>query len=169
MDIANYLIPAAAIIWIVYRQFVGRYANPARMILPLVLIVLGVSQTVSAHIDWTPAVIGIIGADLFVTVVLGAIRGGAIKLSMQDGYLFQRGGVTSLVLWLVSIGARVLFGVFAAGTGAGPASTATLMLSFGISIAAQYVVLSARIRADGRPIRPSGDRRPTRSGSTLGR
>lgn len=169
MDITSYLIAAAGIVWVVYRQFIGRYASPGRMILPLVLVVVGFSQVASAHLEWTAGVTAVIALDLLVTIALGAVRGMAITLSMQDGYLFQRGGVRSLLLWLVSIGARVLFAVLAAGTAAGPATSATLMLSFGLSIAAQYAVLAFRIKADGRPIRPSGDRRSARSGSTLGR
>jgi len=70
---------------------------------------------------------------------------------------------------VVSIGVRVLIAVLAAGTSAGPATAATLTLGFGVSIAAQYAVLAARVRADGRPIRPSGDRREAGARATLGR
>lgn len=169
MEPITYVLIAAALAWIVYRQFVGRYASPNRMLLPLVLIVLGLSQASGAHIGWSAGVIGVVALDLLVTVVLGAIRGQAIAFSTKDGYLYQRGGVLSLLLWLVSIGARVLFEVFTHGTAAAPATAATLTLSFGASIAAQYAVLYFRIKNDGRPIRPSGDRRSAPSRSTLGR
>jgi hypothetical protein len=166
----SYLIPALALVWIVYRQFVGRFV-PARrsQLLPLVLVLIGFEQIWTAHIVWGTVVTLVVLGDLVLTAVLGAVRGAAIRLSLREGYLFQRGGVPSLLLWLLSIGVRVLFAVLAAGTVAGPATAATLTLSFGVSIAAQYAVLGARVRADGRPIRPAGDRRSVTAGSTLDR
>lgn len=114
------------------------------------------------------AVLVVLG-DLLLTAGLGAVRGAAIELSLREGYLYRRGGVLSLALWTLSIGARVLIAVLASGTSAGPATAATLTLGFGVSIAAQYLVLAARVRADGRPLRPSGDRREVGQQATLGR
>ena len=45
----------------------------------------------------------------------------------------------------------------------------TRAATFGVSLAAQYLVFNARVAADGRPIRPAGDRRTARARSTLGR
>jgi hypothetical protein len=111
----------------------------------------------------------VVAGDLVLTAGLGAVRGAAIRLSLRDGYLYRRGGALSLVLWAVSIGARALVALLAAGTSAGPATAATLTLSFGVSIAVQYAVLAARVRDDGRPLRPSGDRRGSGAGATLDR
>ena len=135
--------------------------------LPLVLVLLGVLESASAHIGWTAVVVGWIAVDLLITAVLAVVRGYAITLSLRDGYLYQRGGVPSLVLWLVSIAARVAVALLAHDTPAGPAVEATLLLTFGVSLAVQSLVLMARVRADGRPLRPGGDRRGTRTPSTL--
>jgi hypothetical protein len=174
MDIGSYLIPALAIVWIIYRQFVGRFVTTgSSFVLPLVLVVWGLVQTVQADVRWTLLAVAVVAGDLLLTAALGAVRGAAIRLSLREGYLYRRGGALSLVLWAVSIGARVLVGVLVGvlvvGTSAGQATAATLTLGFGVSIGAQYLVLAARVRADGRPLRPSGDRRGAGARATLGR
>ncbi|MCW2720602.1 hypothetical protein [Pseudonocardia sp.] len=170
MDIGSYLIPALAIVWIIYRQFVGRFVTTgSSFVLPLVLVVWGLVQTVQADVRWTLLAVAVVAGDLLLTAALGAVRGAAIRLSLREGYLYRRGGALSLVLWAVSIGARVLVGVLVVGTPAGQATAATLTLGFGVSIRAQYLVLAARVRADGRPLRPSGDRRGAGARATLGR
>ena len=87
----SYLIPALALVWIVYRQFVGRFV-PARrsQLLPLVLVLIGFEQIWTAHIAWGTVVTLVVLGDLVVTAVLGAVRGAAIRLSLREGYLFQR-------------------------------------------------------------------------------
>ncbi|MDT7710605.1 MAG: hypothetical protein QOG20_6212 [Pseudonocardiales bacterium] len=170
MDIGSYLIPALAIVWIIYRQFVGRFVTTgSSFVLPLVLVVWGLVQTVQADVRWTLLAVAVVAGDLLLTAALGAVRGAAIRLSLREGYHYRRGGALSLVLWAVSIGARVLVGVLVVGTSAGQATAATLTLGFGVSIGAQYLVLAARVRADGRPLRPSGDRRGAGARATLGR
>ncbi len=168
--LSTYLIPVAAVVWIIYRQFVGRFvAQGATMVLPLILVVWGLVQAAQADIRWGTLAVLVVAGDLVLTAALGAVRGAAIRLSLREGYLYRRGGVPSLVLWALSIGVRVLIAVLAAGTSAGPATAATLTLGFGVSIAAQYAVLAARVRADGRPVRPAGDRRDARARATLDR
>lgn len=168
-ELSTYLITVAAMVWIIYRQFVGRFVTPGRsMVLPLVLVVWGLVQAVQADVRWGTLAVLVVAGDLVLTAALGAVRGAAIRLSLREGYLYRRGGVPSLVLWAVSIGVRVLVAVLAAGTSAGPATTATLTLGVGVSIATQYAVLAARVRADGRPIRPAGDRRGSGTRVTLG-
>jgi hypothetical protein len=168
MDILSYLVPAALVVWVVARQFTGRYV-PARrsLLVPLVLFVVGLSQ--ATHVAWTAlAVVAVVG-DLLLTAALGVLRGYGIRLTMREGYLYQRGGRLSVALWVLTIGARLGVALPFAHTSAGPALAATLTLSFGVSLAAQYLVFNARVAADGRPIRPAGDRRRLAAGSTLGR
>ncbi len=168
MSPLSLLLVAAVLVWVVQRQFVGRFVATRRTLtVPLVLGVLGLFSIAQAHVEWTTAALGWIAVDLVLTVVLGLARGCAIHLSLRDGYLYQRGGVPSLALWLLSIGARVLVAVLASGTPAGPAVEATLMLTFGISLGVQGLVLLARVQADGRPLAPAGTRRTDRSPSTL--
>lgn len=170
MSPLSLLLTVAVLVWVVQRQFVGRFVSTRRSFtLPLVLGVLGVAAIAQAHVAWTAAALGWIALDLVLTVVLGAVRGRATTLSLRDGYLYQRGGVPTLLLWLLSIGVRVLVAVLAHGTSAGPAVEASLLLTFGVSLGVQGLVLLARVRADGRPVAPAGTRRADRSPSTLSR
>jgi hypothetical protein len=158
------------LVWVVYRQFVGRFVSVRRLaVLPLVLLVFGVNQLIHTPLDWTTAAVVVVVVDIAITAALGIVRGYAIRLSTVDGYLFQRGGVPSLVLWLISIGARIGIAVVVAGTPAEAAVSTMLLVSFAISLAAQFGVLFVRVRADGRPLRPAGDRRASSGRSTLGR
>jgi hypothetical protein len=168
MSPLSLLIAVAVLVWVVLRQFVGRFVSTRRTLtLPLVLGVLGVLAIVQSHVAWTATALAWIAIDLAITSVLGAVRGYATTLSLRDGYLYQRGGVPTLALWLLSIGARVLVAVLAHGTSAAPAVEATLLLTFGISLGVQGLVLLARVRADGRPLAPGRTRRADSSPSTL--
>ncbi len=166
MDIASYVVPAALVVWVIVRQFAGRWV-PARrsLLLPLVLVVVGVGQ--AGHVGWTALAAVVVGADVLLTAGLGAVRGAAIRLTLRDGYLYQRGGWLSVGLWLLTIGGRLAVAAPFLHTSAGPALEATLALSFGISLAAQYAVFNARVARDGRPIHPA--RRETAAQSTLAR
>lgn len=166
----EYLIVAALLVWIVYRQFVGRFV-PARrtLVLPVVLLAVGLEQAVTAHVAFPPLAVAVLVGDLVLTAALGALRAASIRLTVRDGRLFQRGGWPTLGLWLLSIAARVLVALPFEHTAVGAVLTATLTLSFGISIAVQYLVFTARVRADGRPVRPEVDRRQAPAGPTLDR
>ena len=168
MDIASYLVPAALVTYVIARQFAGRWV-PARRspLLPLVLVVVGVGQ--AAHVQWTALAAAVVGLDVLLTAGLGAVRGAASRLTLRDGYLYQRGGWLSVGLWLLTIAVRVAVAPPFLHTSAGPALAATLVLTFGISLAAQYAVWGARVARDGRPIRQDGDRRRAIARSTLAR
>lgn len=168
MDILSYLVPAALVVWVVARQFTGRYVPASRSLLvPLVLVVVGLGQ--ATHVAWTALAVVIVVADLLLTAALGVVRGYATRLTEREGYLYQRGGWLSLGLWVLTIAARVGVAMPFAHTSAGPALAATLIASFGVSLAAQYLVWGARVAADGRPVRPPRDRRDTPARSTLAR
>ena len=166
MDVTSYLVAAALVIWVIARQFAGRWV-PARrsMLLPLVLVVVGVGQ--AGHVQWTALAAVVVGADVLLTAGLGALRGSAIRLTLRDGYLYQRGAWPSVGLWVLTLAARVLVALPFLDTSAGPALEATLAASFGVSLAVQFAVFNARVVRDGRPIRPA--RRGADARSTLAR
>lgn len=130
--------------------------------LPLILLVIGFISASQAHLTAGAATMLVIGADLVLTAVLGAARGYSIQLSSRDGYLYQRGGLPTLALWLLSIAVRLGLELYAHRVGVGVAATSTLTLTFGVSLAVQALVLQTRIRTDGRPVRPADQRRQDR-------
>ena len=162
MDVSSYLVAASVVVWVIARQFTGRWV-PARrsLLLPLVLVVVGVGQ--AGHVQWTALAALVVGADVLLTAGLGVLRGSAIRLTLCDGYLYQRGGWLSVGLWVLTIAVRVLVAWAFLHTSAGPALEATLAASFGISLAVQYAVFNARVARDGRPIRPARRRADTRA------
>ena len=166
MDVSSYLVAAALVIWVIARQFAGRWV-PARrsLLLPLVLFAVGVGQ--AGHVRWTALAGVVVGADVLLTAGLGVLRGSAIRLTLRDGYLYQRGGWLSVGLWLLTVAVRVAVALPFLHTSAGQALEATLAASFGISLAVQFAVFDARVVRDGRPIRPA--RRRAEARSTLGR
>jgi hypothetical protein len=172
MDILSYVIPVALVVWVVARQFAGRYVPAGRsLVLPLVLIVVGLGRP--THVPWTTLAVVTVVGDVAMTAVLGVVRGYAIRLTLRDGFLYQRGGWLSVGLWVATIAARLAVALPFAHTSAGPALAATLTATFGVSLAAQFLVFNARVATDGRPIRPAGDRPKdrlsARARSTLGR
>jgi hypothetical protein len=168
-NIGQYVLVALVLGWIVVRQVRGRYVQSGRLaVLPAILVVIGLGS--AASVAWTGAAVAVVAGELVITAALGAVRGALTHLTLREGYLYQRGGALGLALWVVSIGARVLTEVWASAIGLGAAAQATITLSFGVSLAAQFVVLSLRVRADGRPLRPSGrGRRPAAERATLDR
>jgi len=101
MDVSSYLVGAAVVIWVIARQFAGRWV-PARrtLLLPLVLVVVGVGHAGNVH--WTALAVAVVGADAVLTAGLGALRGSAIRLTLREGYLYQRGGWPSVGLWALT-------------------------------------------------------------------
>jgi hypothetical protein len=172
MNMSTVVIVVLALGWVISRNLKGRFVatdKPYR--LPLILLVIGAVEFGRAHPAITPVAVLVIGADLLLSAALGAARGYSIGLSTRDGYLYQRGGVPTLLLWALSIAVRVGLEIAARGLGAGTAATATVLLTFGISLIVQAFVLQSRVREDGRPVRPSTERRGSRrdSGARAGR
>ncbi|HEX4253340.1 MAG TPA: hypothetical protein VH008_36100 [Pseudonocardia sp.] len=172
MNLSTVVIVVLALGWVISRNLKGRFVatdKPYR--LPLILIVIGAIEFGQAQPTITPVAVLVIGADLLLTAVFGVARGYSIGLGTRDGYLYQRGGALTLLLWALSIAVRVGLEFVAKGLGAGTAATATVLLTFGISLVVQALVLQNRVREDGRPVRPSTDRRGSadRRGSRRGR
>ena len=168
-NIVQYVLVALVLAWIVVRQVRGRYVAPGRLaVLPAILVVLGLGS--AASITWSAAAVAVVAGELLLTAVLGVVRGALTHLTLREGYLYQRGGGLGLALWVVSIGARVLTGIGASAIGLGAAAEATITLSFGVSLAVQFVVLGLRVRRDGRPLRPADRGRRAAAGrATLDR
>jgi hypothetical protein len=168
-NMVQYVLVALVLAWIVMRQVRGRYVSTGRLaVLPAILVVIGLGS--AASVTWTGLAVAVVAGELVLTAALGVLRGALTHLTLREGYLYQCGGGLGLALWVVSIGVRVLSAVGASAIGVGAATEATITLSFGVSLAVQFVVLHLRVQADGRPLRPAdGGRRPASGRATLDR
>lgn len=144
------LIAVVVLIWVVARQVQARplavksgFAVPAVIaLLGLLLLLRGARSgqgLTSADMAW-------VGADLGLAVITGVIRAPAVRIFARDGTLWRQGGPLTVALWLASIGARLGIGALAAHQGAGAGVADSVLLSFGVTLAAQYAVLGLRAR-----------------------
>lgn len=160
-----YVAIAVFVLWrVVLKQLAGSTLSVRSLwLIPVVLLVIGGSSTLNALPDAGGTEIALLVADLVVLTVLGVIRGGSVALSTRDGLAFQKGTALTLILWLVTIGVRIGFGVLGSQLDAsGPLTSASIWLSVGLSIGIQNAVIYARVRKLGLAV--AADRRMSRVG-----
>ncbi|MGC0364224.1 hypothetical protein ABH922_002208 [Rhodococcus sp. 27YEA15] len=143
--ITNILIAAVVLIWLMFRQLT---AQPLRehSRLGLVLIIIGAVETVSAFSVNSFPVRDLVwvAASILVGVGIAAVRGYTVRIWRQDSDVYRQGTWITAILWIVGIGQHLLVDqVVSAGLGA-----ATLLLYFGIVIAAQRQVILSRARSE---------------------
>jgi hypothetical protein len=158
-----YVAIAVFVFWrVIVKQLSGSTLSVRSLwLIPVILLVIGGSSTLSALPAASGTEIALLAADLVVLTVLGVIRGGSVALSTRDGFAFQKGTALTLILWLVTIGVRVGFGVLGARLDAsGPLTSASIWLSVGLSIGVQNAVIYARVRKLGLAV--AADRRMSR-------
>jgi hypothetical protein len=148
--ISEVAIAVLILIWVVFRQVQARpLATGRMMVLPGALAVLGLlalGRAAGSGHGLASAAVPWLAADLGLAVVSGAARAPSVRVFERDGRLWRRGGALTVVLWLVSIGARAGLEALAARAGAGTALDDVLPLTFGVSLVAQYVVIALRAR-----------------------
>jgi hypothetical protein len=158
-----YVAIAAFVFWrVILKQLAGSTLSVRSLwLIPVILLAIGGSSTLTALPTAGGTEIALLGADLVVLTVLGVIRGGSVALSIRDGFAFQKGTALTLILWLVTIGVRVGFGVLGSQLDAsGPLTSASIWLSVGLSIGIQNAVIYARVRKLGLPV--AADRQTAR-------
>ncbi|GAA2059130.1 hypothetical protein GCM10009839_81580 [Catenulispora yoronensis] len=138
---------------VVGRRLTGRPLDTRRsVVLPGVLAVYGLVTLQKAgtltHTDqaW-------LAASGAVSIAFGLVRGMTVRLYERDGYLWARYRPSTLALWAASIAARFAVEAAAVASGAGrSAMTSSLMLMFGLSLAAESLVVLPRAQASGVPV-----------------
>lgn len=153
MSILQILLIVAVAAWVIGRRLTGRPVDTRRsVVLPGVLAVYGwllLSKTGTlTHTDqvW----LAVQGA---VSIVIGLVRGSTVRLYERDGYVWSRYRPLTLVLWAGSIAARFALEAAAVASGAGrTAMAASTMLMFGLSLAAESLIVLPRAHASGIPV-----------------
>jgi len=151
--------------------------------LPLILVIIGVleagaflvgggqrlAEILKGHRsfavtvpDGKTAIVALTGS-LVIAAVGAAIRVPTFRLWWQDGQYWRKGTALTVVLWLVCLGAHLLYeGVTARDSALSGLGAATTVLYFGVSLGIQRVLFAARTlrisHDDGTPGRPPSGR-----------
>jgi hypothetical protein len=145
--------------WVLYRQLQARPLVADRvLVLPAVMIVIGAIELGNLKGGISSSDAGWLGIDLLASVVLGVARAQSVRVYAHDGVVWRQGSVVTAGLWLVSVLVRIVVALIARHHGAGKAVDEGLLLSFGVTLAVQYVLLMWRARDLGVPFARSRPR-----------
>jgi putative drug exporter of the RND superfamily len=155
MNATEITVAIAVLIWVLVRQLQPRrLVEGSALLVPAILMLLGAFALLrlarhgggigSAAAVW-------IVIDLIAGVVTGAVRATTIRLFDRDGVIWRQGGRLTIGLWIASVGIRVGIAAIGSHHGAGSALDRSLPLSFGVSLAAQYLVTGYRAERRARP------------------
>ncbi|MFD2418774.1 hypothetical protein [Amycolatopsis pigmentata] len=159
-EILLYLAIAAVVVWrVIIRQWRGSAITVRGLVLiPGILVVIGVSNCLAALSRASAGEIELLVADVVVLIGLGVARAASTTVTTRGGNAFQKGTVLTLLLWLTTIVVRIGVAVLGTRLGvAGPLTSASVVLSMGLSIGVQNAVIYLRARSLGLPV--AADRR----------
>ena len=146
---ANVLLIVAAVVWILWKQI---QAAPIKIRLlvaaPLVMGYFGIRDTPAS--TWTsPADLTLIAVGAAFAIGLGLARGATIRVwREQDGLPWRQGSKVTLMLWGALVVVRAAMYGVAEATGHRAASgLGPVLLSLGLSFAAQNAITGLRISA----------------------
>ena len=153
MNTVQILLIAALVVLLIGRRFTGRALDPRRsMIVPAAMAVYGFTLVRHSPSISRTDVVWLVASGA-AAVVTGLIRGRSVRLYERDGVLWQRYQASTLVWWIVSIGARIAIGAAAVAAGADRSvMTSSTLLMFGVSLAAEAAIVLPRAFSSGVPI-----------------
>jgi uncharacterized membrane protein len=153
MNILQIVLIIAVAALVIGKRLTGRPVDTRRsVVMPGVLAVYGwVILQKSGTLTHTDQVwLAVQGA---VSIAIGLVRGSSIRLYERDGVVWARYRPVTLLLWVGSIAARFGLEAVAVGAGAGKAAmTSSTMLMFGLSLAAESLIVLPRAHASGIPV-----------------
>jgi hypothetical protein len=139
---------------VIARQVQPRpLAARALLVVPLVLIVIGVTEVAKAvpkGQSMSSMESAWLAADLAVSAVFGLARGFTTRLYEEAGELWRRGTTLTVILWFVTIGARLVISI-AGHHDAGKVLNDALLLTLGVTLLVQSGVVLWRGSRTGIP------------------
>lgn len=157
-DLLRIGIVIVVVVLLIARRMAGEPLQPTRVfLLPPVFLAIGVYDFAkSPHGTLRPADLAFLTVDVLVGLAFGVARGMSVGLFERDGYLWMRYRVRTILLWVLLIGVRLLLNLAGQATGAHLASAnTTLVMMFGLTLAAESVVLAVRAHGSGIPYPPA--------------
>ena len=153
MNIVQIALVVAGVVLVAIRRLTGRPVDSRRSVMmPGILAVYGLTLLhKSGPITHTDEAWLVVSG--LVSVAFGLVRGMTVRLYERNGYLWARYRPSTLLLWLASIAARFAIEAAAVASGADRGvMTASLMLMFGLTLAAESLVVLPRAQASGIPV-----------------
>lgn len=161
MTAVQIVLIAALVIFMIGRRFAGSPVGARTLLVPLVMTGWGVSQLSHQH-GFGALDIMLLSAETLVAVAAGAGRAATIALYVRDGHLWQRYRLLTLGVWIAMIIVRVGFIAGGDALGASLPAGATLLVTFGLSMVVETLLVSKRAAATGAPIMPRRTRQTRR-------
>lgn len=159
MSIPTILAVIAIVVFVIARQLAGEPIRGRRLIvLPVVLVVLGITEISGAHGPLTGTDAVLLGLGSAVALATGLSLGVMTRLQARDGGLWGQMPVRGLGVWAALIATRVALMAIAHASGAHLAAEgSTMLLTLGLNRIAQAAVVSVRALAAGIPFAPEKD------------
>jgi hypothetical protein len=150
VTIANVVLYAALIAFILYRRITGRPVTSVKQLflLPVILTVVGYQDLAHAQVAGIDQVVGIAGAAM--SLGFGALRGWCNKISLRNGLPWVRWGAASVGVLAANVVAKLALdaaGVAAGGSTSGV--TSSLLLAVGLMLVGEAGVVFLRLQATG--------------------
>ncbi len=161
MHASQILLIAIVVIFLIGRRFAGSPVGARSLLVPVGLTAWGFSQLSHQHHFGTLDV-ALLSVEAVVALAAGAARAATIKLYERDGHLWQRYQVTTLAVWVAMIGLRIGFVAAGSVLGASLPTQGTLLLTFGLSLVVETLLVAKRAAATGTPIMPRQSRQNRR-------
>ncbi|MFK4227171.1 hypothetical protein [Streptomyces sp. NPDC019890] len=153
MDAARIALVAVLVGFVVVRRLRGEAVVAKRMsTVPLALTAVGAADLRRASEALSATDVGMLVLMCAVALLLGAARATTIELSGRDGRLWQRYRWSTLAIWAALVAARVGLGLAAHAAGADAVTgTSSLLLTLGLTLGAEAVVVTRRAAVAGLP------------------
>lgn len=159
MNLLTGLLALVAIAYVLLRRLAGEPLEGRRLVLlPLVLLIVGVSQLHGVHA--TALDVAVLVVEGAAAAVLGAVRGMTVHVYPQGGHLWYRYRPLTIVVWVGSLLLRLgqVAAAHALGADSGVLGRALLPV-LALSLLAEALVVGKRALATGVPFAPQGSRR----------
>jgi len=143
---ANLVIGIVVLGLVIYRQVIPRQVKSS-MRIPAVLGIIGVVQTYQflhgEHVD--AVIIAELAGSLILAAVFGLARAATVRLSFRQGQWWSHGSWLTAILWVLSLGAHLLFDALVSGKhGHASLGEATILLYLAVTYAVQRLAVQAR-------------------------
>ena len=143
VSLASLIVSLAILAFILYRQLTVRSLSKDNLVAPIILIIAGISSQSSynhTHPLTTSGVVTLVAVLVLDSVALGAVRALTVRIWRADGRVLRQGTWLTAAIWIAQVAIHaVVDAVAKIGNG-------SILLSLGLTLVAQYLVLLARAR-----------------------